>query len=1075
MPRIPDDEIERLKRETKLEDLVRARGIDLKKHGENLLGLCPFHDDREPSLVVTPAKNLWNCLGACGGGGDVIEWVMKSRNVGFRGAVEILWEREGSGPVTKTKTKGAKLPPLPLEGKKDPETLSIVIDYYHERLSHPASPGGLEYLERRGVRSDEAIERFRIGFGDRTLGLRVPGKEYKAGREIRDRLQAIGLLRASTGREHFNGCVVFPITNPTDDVVEVYGRKIADDQRHRHGKHLYLPGPHRGIWNGEVIGQTDELIICESILDALSFWVHGFRDVIAAFGVNGFTDEMFVGLADAGIERLLIAYDRDDAGDRAATKLAEKLANEGIGSFRVLFPRGMDANDTIRTMTPARKSLELLLRSAEWMAGPKERSALGKQRPMLAGGDVDAPIIAVGEDVVSDERRAASESEVVRDERREMSSPPPEELLSLAAASKVEKTEEAAKEETVEEPAGSSLAAHRSPLAASPDYSCIEVTLGERHYRIRGLEKCATYAQLKVLVRVTRGEQLFVDQLDFIQARQRAQFIKHAAEDLGLKEEIIKNDLAVVYRELERLQDEMIRRLLEPKETTPVMSEPDVRDAMRLLQERDLITRIVDDLDRCGLVGERTNKLMTYLAAVSRKLDDPLAILIQSSSAAGKTTVMDAILRMMPDEEQERYSAVTGKALFYISEETSLRHKILAISEEEGAEQAAYALKLLQSEGKLSIASTGKDTQTGKLVTQEYHVEGPVMILLTTTAIEIDEELLNRCIVLTVDEERAQTRAIHDLQRRAQTLEGLVAKIERDRVALLHQNAQRLLRPVHVTIPEPIAKALTFLDAQIRTRRDHMKYLTLIRTIALVHQFQRPKRTHRLPSGKSIEYIEVTVGDVVLANELAHEVLGHSLDELPPQTRRLLRLIDDVVSEECERRHIQRRDFRFSRRTVRDRTGWGDTQLKTHLRRLEELEYLLVHRGGRGQSFVYELLYDGQRDRDRYLPGLADVARLASYDANRAGLESEKSGHRDEKSGLGRPLVGGVSGGGRSDEDELKPALEAALSDSEDEPSEKSPLGPAESEAVVALAFPKPEKRGGRSRLASSSFGRVER
>ncbi|MBW3670183.1 MAG: toprim domain-containing protein [Acidobacteria bacterium] len=717
MSRIPDDEIERLKRETKLEDLVGARGIELKKHGENLLGLCPFHDDREPSLVVTPAKNLWNCLGACGGGGDVIEWVMKSRNVGFRGAVEILWEREGSGPATKTKTKGAKLPPLPLEGKSDAETLRVVADYYHERLSHPASPGGLEYLERRGVRSDEAIERFRIGFGDRTLGLRVPGKEYKAGREIRDRLQAIGLLRASTGREHFNGCLVFPITNPTGEVVEVYGRKIADDQRHRHGKHLYLPGPHRGIWNGEVIGATDELIICESILDALSFWVHGFRDVIAAFGVNGFTDEMFAAVASAGIERILIAYDRDDAGDRAATKLGEKLATEGIGSFRVLFPRGMDANDTIRTMTPARKSLELLLRSAEWMAGPKERSALGKQRPVLADPDVVAPVIAVGGEEARDSRLEAREEL----DRAPIAPEPPPELFPLAAAS--EDGEEAAKEEKpadeiptgLESLAPASLASSPEPPAPAPsDYSCIEITLGERNYRIRGLEKCATYAQLKVLVRVARGEQLFVDQLDFIQARQRAQFIKHAAEDLGVKEEIVKNDLAVVYRELERLQDEMIRRLLEPKETTPVMSETDVRDAMTLLQEKDLITLIVDDLDRCGLVGERTNKLMTYLAAVSRKLDDPLAILIQSSSAAGKTTVMDAILRMMPDEEQERYSAVTGKALFYISEETSLRHKILAISEEEGAEQAAYALKLLQSEGKLSIASTGKDSAVGQ-------------------------------------------------------------------------------------------------------------------------------------------------------------------------------------------------------------------------------------------------------------------------------------------------------------------------------------------------------------------------
>ena len=134
---------------------------------------------------------------------------------------------------------------------------------------------------------------------------------------------------------------------------------------------------------------------------------------------------------------------------------------------------------------------------------------------------------------------------------------------------------------------------------------------------------------------------------------------------------------------------------------------------------------------------------------------------------------MEAVLAFMPEEERVQYSAMTGQSLFYMGE-TDLKHKILAIVEEEGAQRAAYALKLLQSEGELTIASTGKDPATGKLVTHQYRVEGPVMIFLTTTAIEIDEELLNRCLVLTVDEDREQTQAIHRMQREAQTLEGLL-------------------------------------------------------------------------------------------------------------------------------------------------------------------------------------------------------------------------------------------------------------------------------------------------------------
>jgi DNA primase len=284
-----------------------------------------------------------------------------------------------------------------------------------------------------------------------------------------------------------------------------------------------------------------------------------------------------------------------------------------------------------------------------------------------------------------------------------------------------------------------------------------------------------------------------------------------------------------------------------------------------------------------------------YLAAISRKLDRPLALLIQSTSADGKSSLLDAVLRFVPEEDRIVYSAMTGQSLFYMGE-MNLKHKLLAIAEEEGAHRASYALKLLQSEGELTIASTSKDPATGKLVTEAYHVEGPVMIALTTTAAEIDEELLNRCLVLSVDEGRTQTQAIHAAQRARRTLAGLQSRVEREAVLKLHQKAQRLLEPLAVV--NPYADRLTFLDDRTRTRRDHEKYLSLIDTIALLHQQQREMKT--LAHGeRGLRYIEVTLADIALANELAHEVLGRTLDELPPQTRRLLGLIIAMVEEAC--------------------------------------------------------------------------------------------------------------------------------------------------------------------------------
>jgi len=951
MARIPQETIDRLKREVSIAELARGRGIQLERHGEdNLMARCPWHDDSTPSLCISPSKNLWNCLGACQQGGDVIQWVMKMENVAFRRAVEILLGSTGPEEVLVKKRSALHLPEIDLGG--DDHTLKArVTRYYAERLHAPDSPEGLAYLERRGIRNDELIERFRIGFADRTLGPRIPTKDYKAGREMRGALERTGLWRQETAREHFNGCVTFPILSESGEVEQVYGRKIRDDVRFRHGSHLYLPGPQRGVWNrGGIAAGEGTVIVCEAVIDAATFWCAGFRNVTTAYGVNGFTSELLDALKANHVTRVLIAYDRDEAGDKAAGHLALSLGREGMGVFRVVFPRLMDANDYARKVTPAAQSLGVLLKAAEWMGGPKQRTMLTLPAAVVDHDEAPpAPAIVPAPAVETKTREEGNDVPPVEP------APTSEPLFSLAAPSA---------------PAAPEPPAEPDRKLAVSDCSTIDLSFGDRRYRIRGLEKCMSFQQMKIVLRAARGELVFLDQLDLVSARHRAGYVKQAAIDLGLKEDVIKRDIASVYRQLEQVQEEMIRKTLEPKAARPAMSEEDLRAAMELCRDPRMFDRILGDYERCGVIGERVNKLVAHLASVSRLLDDPVAIIVQSSSAAGKTKLMDAVLDLVPEEDRVRYSAVTGQSLFYFKD-SNLKHKILAISEEEGAERAVYALKLLQSEGQLTIASTGKNPTTGRLETQEYRVEGPVMIFLTTTAIEIDEELLNRCIVLTVDENREQTRAIHKLQRAAETLEGMIAKEEKQQILRLHRNAQRLLRPIRVVNPH--ATKLRFPDSSTRMRRDHMKYLALIRSITLARQHQREHKIHQHSSGP-LEYIEVTAEDIALANELAHEVLGRSLDELSPQTRRLLEILDSNVARECARRAMARCDLRFTQRQVREWSGWSDYQVKSHLQRLVAMEYLLIHRGGRGQSFVYELLYDGKgRDGRKFFLGLIDV------------------------------------------------------------------------------------------------------
>jgi DNA primase catalytic core len=1023
MARIPQDEVERLKREISVERLAEAAGVDLVKRGADLVGRCPFHDDRTPSLVITPEKNLWHCMGKCQEGGSSIDWVMKAEGVSFRHAVELLRADLPVGAAKAVSRSTVRKLTAPLAPDADDRAALVqVVDYYHEQLKQ--SPEALGYLEKRGLRSSEMVERFRLGFSNRTLGYRLPEKNRKAGEELRGRLTRLGILRES-GHEHFAGSLVIPIFGEGGEVLGLYGRKVTPRLREGTPLHLYLPGPHRGVWNIEALQASKTVILCEALIDALTFWCAGYRYVTASYGVEGFTKDHLEAMKRHGTRTVLLAYDRDDAGERAAESLAKKLLAEGMDCYRVQFPRGMDTNEYALKVQPAEKSLGLVLRQAVWMG--KGKKALEEEVTVERSTAVAAP---------------SKPEPVVSAEAAEIAKPaPPPSMPEPAATSEAVATSTEAPPVTERQPTSSATSPATEPaeateaidVTASPEPPAprtadvpaevseeeVTIRLGDRRYRVRGLGKNMSYDALRVNLLASRddlalaaaGGGFHVDTVDLYSARQRAAYVKQAAHELGVTEEVVRKDLGKILLKLEGLQEEQIKKALEPKEKAVVVGDEERAAALELLRDPRLVERILEDFERCGVIGEEVNKLTGYLAATSRKLEDPLAVIIQSSSAAGKSSLMEAVLALMPDEERVKYSAMTGQSLFYMGE-TDLKQKILAIVEEEGASRASYALKLLQSEGELSIASTGKDPATGRLVTHEYRVEGPVMIFLTTTAIELDEELLNRCLVLTVDEDREQTKAIHRLQRERQTLEGLLARRDRDAVLALHRNAQRLLRPLLVA--NPYARELTFTDDRTRTRRDHVKYLSLIRTIALLHQYQRPVKAvqHR---GQPVEYVEVTLEDLALANLLAHEVLGRSLDELPPQTRRVLLMLDDFVTEAVAKEGIARSDVRFTRRELRERTGLGNTQLKLHLGRLEELEYVALHQAGRGA--LYELVYDGKgKDGTPFLSGLIDLGKLGGhgYDAKWSALKAKWSGGKSHRSGSGRASVGPESGSGRT-------------------------------------------------------------
>lgn len=918
MARIPESEIDRIKTETDLVALIQSRGVALKQQGSNWTGFCPFHDDKEsPNLIVTPGKGLWRCMAACcGATGNPIQFVEKFDGLSFRHAFEVLanggkaaFEHSPDSPRTK-----ATVPrlPCPLEDTaEDAKLLEQVADYYAKRLLAPENQTAREYLAARGLDDPDLWQRHQIGFADRTLGLRIPEKNRKQGAEIRSRLETLGVYR-KTGREHLNGCIVIPVRSASGDIVQLYGRR-TDPKAPKEMRHLYLARPLAGVFNASSLTGR-EIVLTESILDALTFIKNGMENATCTFGTANFTEEIFEAIRTAKIESIRLAFDADEAGETATTQAAARLQAIGIECHAVKLPWGMDANQYALDQGP--EALKQAVRNAAWL-----------------------------------EPKAAPQKSEVSPESAVPSS-------SLAANLLAAKKEEAPNQPNAPE------------LAKVGDSH--EIIFGQRLYRIGGLEKNNSPESLKITLRVTVEGLMHVDSLDLYRDGERRKFIDRASEETTLEKDLLKRDLGKLLLLLEQAQEQRFNAARSETSTAPALTADEQSEALELLRSPDLLKRIVTAYDQAGIVGEETNLLAAYLACASRKLNKPLAVIIQSTSAAGKSTLMDAVLSFFPDEEQVKYSAMTGQSLYYLGE-GNLKHKILAIVEEEGAEKASYALKLLQSEGELTIASTGKDPHSGRMETQEYHVEGPVAIVFTTTSIDIDEELMNRCLVLTVDESRDQTERIHTLQREARTIEGILANERRKDIQRIMQNAQRLIRPMRIA--NPFARHLTFTSGRTRTRRDHEKYLTLIDTIALLHQHQRETITHSV-NGSEVTMLPVTLEDIEAANRIAPEVLGRSLDELPPQTRRLLETIKIHVREKMKAEKSEQKFARFTRREIRERTGWSGSQIRRHLEHLIELEHVAQRGGRNGLLIQYELLTDSAEIATGYHVGLIDIAKL---------------------------------------------------------------------------------------------------
>ena len=368
-----------------------------------------------------------------------------------------------------------------------------------------------------------------------------------------------------------------------------------------------------------------------------------------------------------------------------------------------------------------------------------------------------------------------------------------------------------------------------------------------------------------------------------------------------------------------------------------------------------------------GYIGEKHNKLLGYIAAVSRLQPDPLALLVLSRSGAGKTSLQDAVCKFVPSESVIQYTRMTGQSLFY-RDKNALKNKVLAIEEEEGMQEAMYSIKTLISCQKLSIASTRTDAKTGKFSVDEYTVCGPVVVMVSTTNPDaLNDETKQRFLVLTIDESPEQTKNILMAQLTKNTHDWYQSTADESFMVKLHHNMQRLLKPLTVTFTRDLR--LVWPYSRLQMRREQQKFVSLVKAITLLHQHQRKTGTMKRADGSKMEYVQATQRDIDLALELGKEVFARNVDDVSPTGRKLLTHIVELVSEKYlsmkeskPKDDLLMNEIPFNRKELRERIGWSETQVRRNAEQLVELGYLGRISGRQGATYRYLLLDDGSAD-----------------------------------------------------------------------------------------------------------------
>jgi DNA primase len=894
-------EKDELKKRTDLVALFESFGVHLEKKGASYMGRCPFHDDKNPSLSVDPVKGLYHCFG-CGESGDAIELVKKLKSLSFREAVSYLKAEASmlhvsSRPLSEAVITVPAATPVSSSSTED--------DARGPSDETPSDAERSQDTEATPFILDMVAGRFMVNLAESPVA-----RSYLEGRSLwaLDALKRFhvgysdGMLPDLLGDADHEALVALGLLST--DGREHFGRCIVvplyDADTHVVGFYGRRVDPDAEPAHLYLKGPHKGLVNREA--------AKAYRDCIVL--TEAVLDAL--SLEVLGIHNVIPCY-----GTNGFTAEHQALL---IGERVRLVVIAFDADEAGRAGAQA---LALRLTSLGLNVATIEPDK-GKDwnEWLTSGGTAEAfqALLAAAKNV-----QAAETTETPT-----ATTPPKPDALTMTKDS------------------GRYLFTRAG--VATPV-----------RYRLTGVRETFS-ASLRVSMRAelsgtTEGEEkvredtrrAYVDTVDLYSARSRALYAQ-AASSIGLETPHVERDLLSM---LDLLEAERDARMSSSEPGPHVITDEERQAGLELLCSPDLISRIEADLGTVGYVGEGVNKLLLYLAATSRKMPDPISVIVSSQSASGKSYLIDTVKALMPEEDVVSMTSLSDQALNYMAED-GLQHKFLVMGEAVHSHSVEHQIREMLSAKELSRLVAVKDEKTGKLSSKLVRKPVLVSLAMSTTTTDVNPENASRFFVVSTDESESQTKEVHRVQRSKYTLQRLsVREDEKPAIIARHRAAQRLLRPL--AIVNPYAQLLGFPARMMRTRRDNERFLDLIAAVCFLRQYQKNVKSDE--HGR--EYALCDLTDYKIAYRIMSAILPLTLSNFPRAASDLYASFRALVKLQAEAEGLLPVEVVISQRELRESTELSQMSVKRNLRTLCDYEYLVeVGSFQRGSRRGYRLAED---------------------------------------------------------------------------------------------------------------------